>query len=71
MGDVVQMQVYLAGDPAKGGAMDFFAMNEAYLQYFGTAEQPNKPVRAAVQVAKLAAPGALVEIMVVAVRSAK
>ncbi len=71
MSDVVQMQVFLAGDPAKGGAMDFPGMNEAYLQFFGTAEQANKPVRAAVQVAKLAAPGALVEIMVVAVRTAK
>ena len=71
MGDVVQMQVYLAGDPAKGGAMDFAGMNEAYLTFFGTAAQPNKPVRAAVQVAKLAAPGALVEIMVVAVRAAR
>ena len=71
MGDVVQMQVYLVGDPNKGGAMDFAGMNEAYGQFFGTAEQPNRPVRAAVQVAKLAAPGALVEIMVTAVRAAK
>ncbi len=36
MGDVVQMQVFLAGDPAKGGAMDFPAMNEAYGTFFGT-----------------------------------
>ena len=71
MGDVVQMQVFLVGDPAKGGEMDFAGMNAAYGQFFGTAEQPNRPVRAAVQVAKLAAPGALVEIMVTAVRSAK
>lgn len=71
MGDVVQMQVFLVGDPTKGGAMDFPAMNEAYGQFFGSSEQPNRPVRAAVQVAKLAAPGALVEIMVVAVRAAK
>lgn len=71
MGDVVQMQVYLVGDPAKGGEMDFSGMNAAYGQFFGTEAQPNRPVRAAVQVAKLAAPGALVEIMVVAVRGAK
>jgi len=69
MGDVVQMHVFLAGDPANGGKMDFAGMNEAYSQYFGTAEQPNKPVRAAMQVAGLAAPWAVVEIMVVAVRS--
>jgi enamine deaminase RidA (YjgF/YER057c/UK114 family) len=45
MGDIVQMEVFLAGDPAKDGKMDFAGLNEAYGQYFGTAEQPNKPVR--------------------------
>ena len=69
MGDVVQMEVFLAGDPAKDGKMDFAGMNEAYSQYFGTAEQPNKPVRAAMQVAGLATPWGLVEIQVVAVKS--
>jgi enamine deaminase RidA (YjgF/YER057c/UK114 family) len=67
--DVVQMHVYLLGDPARGGKMDFAGMNAAYLQFFGTAEQPNKPVRSTVQVAGLAAEGALVEIEVTAVRS--
>src|ERR1700722_11413440 len=62
MGDVVQMEVFLAGDPAKDGKMDFAGMNEAYSQYFGTAEQPNKPVRAAMQVAALATDWGLVEI---------
>ena len=69
MGDVVEMQVFLAGDPANAGKMDFAGMNEAYDKFFGTAEQPNKPVRAAMQVAGLATPWALVEIMVVAVKS--
>jgi enamine deaminase RidA (YjgF/YER057c/UK114 family) len=69
MSDVVQMQVFLVGDPAKGGKMDFAGMNEAYSMYFGTAEQPNKPTRVALQVAALAAPWGLVEIQVVAVRS--
>jgi enamine deaminase RidA (YjgF/YER057c/UK114 family) len=69
MGDVVQMEVFLAGDPAKDGKMDFAGMNEAYSQYFGTTEQPNKPVRAAMQVAGLATPWGLVEIQVVAVKS--
>lgn len=68
LGDIVQMRVYLLGDPAQGGRMDFAGMNSAYLQFFGTAEQPNKPVRATVQVAGLAVPGALVEIEVVAAR---
>ena len=69
MGDVVEMQCFVAGDPAKGGKMDFAGLNAAYAKFFGTAEQPNRPVRAAVQVAALAAPWGLVEIQVVAVRS--
>lgn len=68
--DVIQMHVYLVGDPANGGKMDFAGMNTAYRQFFGTAEQPNKPVRSTVQVAGLALDGALVEIEVTAVRSA-
>lgn len=69
LGDVVMMHVYLAGDPAKEGKLDFAGLQAAYTQYFGTADQPNKPARAAMQVAALAAPWALVEIEVIAVRS--
>ena len=69
MGDVVQMDVFLAGDPAKDGKMDFAGMNAAYSKFFGTADQPNKPVRAAMQVAHLATDWGLVEIQVVAVKS--
>jgi enamine deaminase RidA (YjgF/YER057c/UK114 family) len=69
MADVVQMDVFLAGDPAKEGKMDFAGMNEAYSTYFGTADQPNKPVRSAMQVAGLATAWGLVEIQVVAVKS--
>jgi len=69
MGDVVEMQCFLAGDPARGGKMDFAGLNAAYAKFFGTAEQPNKPVRAAMQVAALATDWGLVEIQVVAVRS--
>jgi enamine deaminase RidA (YjgF/YER057c/UK114 family) len=68
MADVVQMRVYLVGDPALGGKMDFGGMNTAYGQFFGTPSQPNKPVRAAVQVVALAVPSALVEVEVTAVR---
>ena len=71
LGDCVQLEAFLGGDPKSGGEMDFAGWNEAYKQFFGTADQPNKPVRATVQVAKLAAPGALIEIMVVAVKPAK
>jgi enamine deaminase RidA (YjgF/YER057c/UK114 family) len=62
--DVVAMTVYLAGDPAKGGRMDFEGMMSAYSQFFGTKEQPNLPARSTVQVAGLVAPGMLVEIEV-------
>jgi enamine deaminase RidA (YjgF/YER057c/UK114 family) len=71
MGDVVMMHVYLAGDPAKGGKLDFPGMMAAYTRFFGTKEQPNKPARSAMQVAALAAPWALVEIEVIAVKAGK
>jgi enamine deaminase RidA (YjgF/YER057c/UK114 family) len=70
MGDVVMMHVFMVGDPAKGGKLDFPGMMAAYTRYFGTKEQPNKPARSAMQVAALAAPWALVEIEVIAVKSA-
>jgi enamine deaminase RidA (YjgF/YER057c/UK114 family) len=70
MGDVVQMHVFMAADPATG-KLDFDGMNQAYDQFFGTPQQPNKPVRATVQVAALVQPWGLVEIEVVAVRSRK
>jgi enamine deaminase RidA (YjgF/YER057c/UK114 family) len=69
VGDVVKMTVFLVGDPAKDNKMDFDGMMAGYKQFFGTAEQPNKPSRSAVQVAALAAPGALVEIEVIAAKS--
>ena len=71
MSDVIQMRVYLAGDPSLGGKMDFAGMNAAYGQFFGTKEQPNKPVRTTVQIAALAIPDALVEIEVTAVRGSR
>jgi enamine deaminase RidA (YjgF/YER057c/UK114 family) len=69
MGDVVKMTVFMVGDPGKDNKMDFAGMMASYKKFFGTAEQPNKPSRSAVQVAALAAPGALVEIEVVAAKS--
>lgn len=62
--DVVAMTVYLVGDPAKGGRMDFEGFMAAYTQFFGTKDQPNLPARSTVQVAGLVAPGMLVEIEV-------
>jgi len=68
MGDVVAMQVFLVGDAAKGGKMDFEGFMQGYTQFFGTQAQPRLPVRAALQVMALANPGFLVEIQVTAVR---
>ena len=68
MGDVIKMQVFLVGDPAKGGKLDFDGLMQAYTQFFGTPAQPHLPVRSAMQVAALANPGFLVEIEVTAVR---
>ena len=68
LGDVIKMQVFMAGDPANGGKMDFAGFMQGYTQFFGTPAQPNLPVRSAMQVAALAGPGFLVEIEVTAVR---
>jgi enamine deaminase RidA (YjgF/YER057c/UK114 family) len=68
MKDVVKLTVMLATDKTTG-KLDFAGMQSAYLQYFGTAEQPNKPARSAFQAAALAVPWALVEIEAIAVRS--
>ena len=71
MKDVVKMQVFLVGDPAQGGKLDFAGLMDSYRKFFGTAEQPNLPSRSAVQVAALANPGWLVEIEVTAARKSK
>jgi enamine deaminase RidA (YjgF/YER057c/UK114 family) len=67
MGDVVKMQVFLVGDPAKNGKADVPGFQAAYTGFFGGA-QPNLPTRAVVQVAGLSNPGWLVEIEVVAAK---
>ncbi len=66
--DVVKMTVFLAADP-KLGKLDFPGMQASYTQFFGTKDQPNKPARSAMQVAALAAPWALIEVEVIAVKS--
>ena len=67
MGDVVKMQVFIVGDPAKGGKGDVAGFMEGYTQFFGGA-QPNLPARAVFQVAALSNPGWLIEIEVVAAK---
>ncbi len=68
MGDVVKMTVFMVADPTKDNKLDFAGLMAGYTKFFGTAEQPNKPARSAVQVAALVAPGALVEIEVIAAK---
>lgn len=65
--DVVAMTVYLA-EPRAGSGMDFAGMMRAYGKHYGTAAQPNRPVRSTVEVAGLVRSGMLVEIEVTAAR---
>lgn len=71
LADVVKVNVFMVGDPALGGKMDFAGLNAAYSQYFGSAAQPNKPVRTALQVAALPMAGGLVEIEMTAASAPK
>jgi enamine deaminase RidA (YjgF/YER057c/UK114 family) len=71
MGDVVKMTVFMVADPTKENKLDFAGLMAGYTKFFGTAEQPNKPARSAVQVAALVAPGALLEIEVIAAKPHK
>jgi enamine deaminase RidA (YjgF/YER057c/UK114 family) len=66
-GDVVKATVYIVGDPAMNGDIDFAGMNKAWFQFFGTPQQPNKPTRSTVKVG-LVTPGQLIEIETVAVK---
>jgi len=68
MGDVVKMQVFLVHTAAS--PMDFKSFMDGYTQFFG-GPQPNLPARSVVGVASLTNPGYLVEIEVVAVKSAQ
>jgi len=68
LSNVVQVHVYLAGDPVKNGKLDFAGLQKAWVQFFGTQAQPNLPARSAFQVASLANPAWLVEIEVIAAR---
>ncbi len=57
MADVVKMNVFMVGDPAKGGGMDFGGLMKAYSRHFGEASKGNLPARTTVQVAALAGAG--------------
>ncbi len=68
MGDVVKMTVFMVADPANDNKLNFPGLMAGYSQFFGTTEQPNKPARSAMQVAALVAPGALLEVEVIAAK---
>lgn len=71
-GDAIKLTVFLVGDPAMDGKMDFSGFMKAYTQFFGTKEQPNLPARSAVQIAGLAGgPGMLVEVEMVLAKPTK
>ena len=68
MADVVKMNVFLVGDPGKGGTMDFQGLMKAWGRFFGEPSQGKLPTRTTVQVVALPIPGALVEIEAIAAR---
>ena len=68
LSDVVKMTVFMAADPTQGNKLNFTGLMAGYTQFFGTADQPNKPARSAVEVAALVSPGALLEIEVIAAK---
>lgn len=69
LGDVIKLTVFLVGDPALQGRMDFDGFMAGYTRFFGTAEQPALPARSAFQIAGLTQPLMFVEIEAIAVRA--
>jgi enamine deaminase RidA (YjgF/YER057c/UK114 family) len=66
MSDIVQVRAFaVAGEY---GLLDFDGFNRGYRQFFGTEENPMKPVRSFVEIAGLVVPGWLVEIEIRAAR---
>lgn len=66
MSDIVQVRAFaVAGDD---GELDFAGFNAGYAQFFGTDENPEKPVRSFVEIADLVVDGWLVEIEIRAAR---
>lgn len=66
MSDIVQVRAFAVA--GADGALDFAGFNAGYQQFFGTAENPQKPVRSFVQIAGLVVDGWLVEIEIRAAR---
>lgn len=66
MADIVQVRAFAVSD--EFGNLDFAGFNEGYSEFFGTDENPNKPVRSFVEIEDLVVDGWLVEIEIRAAR---
>ena len=65
MSDIVQVRAFaVAGEDG----LDFAGFNEGYSEFFGTDDNPNKPVRSFVEIKDLVVEGWLVEIEIRAAR---
>jgi enamine deaminase RidA (YjgF/YER057c/UK114 family) len=60
MSDIVQVRAFAVSD--EYGLLDFDGFNRGYRKFFGTEENPMKPVRSFVEIAGLVVPGWLIEI---------
>ncbi|MBL6754279.1 MAG: Rid family hydrolase [Proteobacteria bacterium] len=69
MEDIVQVRAFAVAGPY--GELDFAGFNSGYQQFFGTDENPMKPVRSFVQIAGLVVEGWLIEIEIRAARMPK
>jgi enamine deaminase RidA (YjgF/YER057c/UK114 family) len=67
MSDIVQVRAFAVSD--EYGLLDFDGFNRGYRKFFGTEENPMKPVRSFVEIAGLVVPGWLIEIEIRAAKS--
>ena len=66
MSDIVQVRAFAVSD--EFGYLDFDGFNRGYRKFFGTEDNPLKPVRTFVEIQGLVVPGWLVEIEIRAAR---
>ena len=66
MSDIVQVRAFAV--PDEFGYLDFDGFNRGYRKFFGTEENPLKPVRTFVEIQGLVVPGWLIEIEIRAAR---
>ena len=66
MSDIVQVRAFAKA--GEYGLLDFDGFNRGYREFFGTVDNPMKPVRSFVQIADLVVEGWLVEIEIRAAR---